>query len=101
METECDPPLTKLGLSQAHVCGQHLRKYLERAGYDLVLIEASPFLRCMETAAAIAKELGLPEVNVNYRCAEWLKKKFFPCGTPVPDLVINNNNEKEFSQKWM
>ena len=101
VDNEYDPPLTKLGISQAHVCGQYLRKYLERGGYDRMVIEASPFLRCMETAAAIAKELGLPEVDVNYRCAEWLKLKFFPHGTPVPDLEINKCQEAEYSEKWL
>lgn len=99
--TECDPPLTKLGLSQAHMCGKYLRKHLERGNYDHIIIESSPFLRCMETSAAIAKELGKSKVKVNYRWSEWLKEKFFPKGSPVEDLIINNTEESEFSQKWM
>ena len=43
----------------------------------------------METAAAIAKELGILEVNVNYKWGEWLYYRAFPEGTPVPDLIIN------------
>ena len=55
----------------------------------------------METAAAIAKELGVCEVKVNYRWGEWLYYRSFPEGTPVPDLIINNTDEEEFSQVWM
>ena len=36
-----DPPLTNLGVSQAHVCGKALVDQLK--GYDSIVIESSPF----------------------------------------------------------
>ena len=66
-----------------------------------MVIETSPFLRCLETAAAIAKELDISRIKVNYRYSEWLKEKFFPNGSPVKDLEINKIDEKELSEKWL
>ena len=42
-----DPPLSELGISQAHVCGQKQREYLQKGGYTNIIIETSPFLRCL------------------------------------------------------
>ena len=48
-----DPPLTEFGKRQAAATGAALRSERVDAVYS------SPFTRCMETAAAIAKEHGL------------------------------------------
>ena len=101
MTNNHDPPLTKLGVAQAHVCGKRLRNTLENKAYDRIVIETSPFLRCLETAAAIAKELDISKIRVNYRYSEWLKEKFFPNGSPVKDLEINKIDERELSDKWL
>ena len=87
-----DPPLTKIGVSMAHLCGRSLRLKLEKLGYEKVIIEVSPFLRCMETAAAIAKELNIDEVSVNYKWGEWLDLKYYPVCSPIPSLTINNTD---------
>ena len=73
-----DPPLTKLGVSMAHLCGQRLKSNISKRDYKRIIIEVSPFLRCMETAAAIAKEFGINEISVNYRWGEWLDIRYFP-----------------------
>ena len=67
-----DSPLTQLGISQAHICGQHQKAYLKEHGYSHIIIESSPFLRCLETAAAFAKELGITEITTCYRASEFL-----------------------------
>ena len=90
-----DPPLTHLGVSQAHICGKRLDKFLEDEEYDRVKIECSPFIRCMETAAAIAKEIGIKRVKINYRCAEWLSDRLYPDGTPLNKLEISENKIQE------
>ena len=90
-----------MGVQQAHKCGQYLREYMKSNDYTCVILESSPFLRCMETAAAIAKEIGIDEINVNYRYSEWLKKKFFPYGSPIPGLIINNSLEADFIKEWL
>ena len=55
----------------------------------------------METAAAIAKEIGIQEISVNYKFAEWLKWKFYPKGSPIQGLIINKSDAKEYSKKWL
>ena len=41
-------------------------------GHKTILIESSPFLRCLQTAAAFAKEIGVTEINTNYLASETL-----------------------------
>ena len=40
--------------------------------FDKVIIDCSPFVRCMMTAAQIAKVLDVDEVMINYRATELL-----------------------------
>ena len=42
----------------------------------------------METAAAIAREVGVKTVELNYQCAEWLCQRLFPDGCPLGRLEV-------------
>ena len=55
-----DPPLTPQGVKEAIVTGNFLKEHFSDNSYhfDKVIIECSPFLRCMMTAAQIAKIFG-------------------------------------------
>lgn len=88
VENKHDCPLTYLGVSQAHVTGQYLKQYLAKGNYERIVLESSPLLRTLETATAIAKELDLQEINVNYRIFEWLSEDFFPEGCPVDEMIF-------------
>ena len=88
VEKSYDCPLTHLGVSQAHITGQYLKKYLTQGNYEKIVIESSPLLRTLETAAAIAHELGICEITINYRVFEWMKEEFFPEGCPVDDIFF-------------
>ena len=68
--------------------GQYLKEYLRRGNYERVVIESSPLLRTLETAAAIAHELGVTEITVRYNWFEWLKDEFFPEGCPVEEMTF-------------
>ena len=57
IENPNDCPLTHLGVSQAHVTGKYLKEFLEKGNYDNIVMESSPLVRTLETAAAIAHEL--------------------------------------------
>ena len=70
-------------------------------GYARVIIETSPFLRCMETAAAIAKELNVEEITVNYKWGEIMKYGIFPYGSPIAKLIVNTTSEEELSTEWL
>ena len=66
-----DPPLTERGIQQARATGDFLKKYLEDGHhFDKVIIECSPFLRCMMTAGHIAEKLDAREVIINYRATK-------------------------------
>jgi broad specificity phosphatase PhoE len=39
--------------------GQFIREYLKDKDVDEIIIESSPFIRTMTTAAYIAKEIGI------------------------------------------
>eukprot|EP00798_Chlamydomonas_sp_ICE-L_P026951 gene26951-34977_t len=50
-----DVPLAELGREQAAKAGQALREL------DIAVVVTSPYLRCLQTSAAIVKELDLPQ----------------------------------------
>ena len=54
--------------------------------FDKIIIETSPFLRCMQTAAQVAKALNHPKVVINYRLSEMLN--LFK-DNPLPSLEIS------------
>ena len=60
---EHDPPLTVTGLRQAAHAGNYLRERLKaveneyETKFNEVRIESSPFLRCLQTSAKVAKAL--------------------------------------------
>ena len=69
-----DGQLTPKGRIQAKETGQFLKKYLETIQpLTKVIIECSPFVRVMATAAIIAVELGLQNipVEINYQYSEF------------------------------
>lgn len=72
----CDPALTELGLRQAEVLARHLADGTdqppvvgqpdERRGYGITRLYCSPMRRALQTAAPVARALGLrPEVWID------------------------------------
>lgn len=59
-----DPPLTKRGQVQAHIAGQAISSL----PHTFNAIYCSPQLRCLETAAPIATQLGLVSNNPRTHC---------------------------------
>ena len=73
-----DPPLTPLGVQQAEETGRFFKGYLERHPYlDRVVLETSPFMRTMQTAAGIGRVLGIPKMKINYTYCEWMSGRLF------------------------
>jgi hypothetical protein len=60
-----DPPLTKRGQAQAHLAGQAISSL----PHAFNAIYCSPQLRCLETAAPIAAQLGLVRNAPRTRCS--------------------------------
>ena len=68
---------------------------------DLVVIDSSPFLRCLQTASEIAEIIGIKTIHVNYLACEWLKAKFYPHGCPIGKLLVETLPEQEFVSKCL
>lgn len=73
-EKPWDPPLTITGRQQGSKTGQRLKS----EGHEINFIFTSPFLRCLQTSAQIAKEVGNPPIMVEYGLAEYLTNEWFP-----------------------
>ena len=95
-----DPPLTPLGLQQAHETGIYLKTFLESNGYTKIIIQSSPYLRCLQTAKESAKILGIPTIEVNYMLSEWMKSTFFE-SNPIETLLIRNRDKKYIIEKYL
>lgn len=100
---EKDPPCSRRGERQAVFTGEYLKDYFEKHNmkFDKIVIETSPFMRCIQTANGVAVALGADEVEINYLIAEYLYPRDFPDHDPVPKLqavTIDDLNKKEFKE---
>ena len=57
-------------------------------------------MRCLQTAAAIAQEIKVTKVNINYILSEWLHPNFYPDGNPLHHLLLTKTPLKEYEQKY-
>ena len=62
-----DPPLSKLGIAQSIYTGRYLKQYFfdKYMYFDKIKIRSSPFIKNLMTACFIAKEMGIPKVEVD------------------------------------
>ena len=84
-----DPPLTELGVRQALATGQDIRARSARVD----VVYTSPFLRCVQTAAAVAAELGGVPLRVEpglseLAHAEWFDAPPIDAGMATPALQL-------------
>ncbi len=79
-ERPFDPPLTPLGFLQAEATGDAL---CAEPSLRVEAIFTSPFLRCVQTASAIASRLGGVPLRVEPGLSEWLNPSWFPEGIPI------------------
>lgn len=84
-----DPPLSTRGDRQAAFTGQYLKSYFEKRNmkFDKIVIESSPFLRCLQTANEAAVALGVEEVTINYVMSEHLYPRDYPNYDPITKLL--------------
>ena len=62
-------------------------------------MQSSPFIRTLGTTAMIAKELGIPTVDVNYCICEHLGDNTYK-EDPLPSLEIKNQTSKYLNKKY-
>lgn len=96
-----DPPLTPLGIEQAKDQALYLKEYLKANEYTDVVIESSPFLRTMQTAAVVAKELNVPRIKLNCLLAKWMRVKSRTVEeldkefNPFDHLIVNKMEQQD------
>ncbi len=103
-----DPPLTDIGLDQASKAGKRLRSLIlanDLANTTRIQLFSSPFLRCVQTAENILRELNISssqletdnnsanrstdhhpkqiKLKIEPGLSEWLKATWFPHGFPT------------------
>lgn len=54
--------------------------------FDKVIIETSPYMRCIQSAAALADGLNIPEIEINFMIGEHLYARDYAEFSPVPTL---------------
>jgi len=61
------------------VTGRYLKQYFEenKLSFDEIVVECSPFIRTIQTASEVARELGVKKLTVNYRFSEYLSFEDF------------------------
>ena len=73
-----DPPLTSMGIKQGKALGLGLKEHLQRLGAaQPTTVVCSPFLRCVQTAAAAASSLGLNRIAIEPGLAEGMLEDWF------------------------
>ena len=73
---------------------------IEAEGFEEVILEASPFLRTMMTAAHIAKSLNIPKIKSNYLYGERYSRNNFD-HHPFGSLVIDKTEKDAFVKKYL
>ena len=99
-DVKSDPPLTPLGITQVEETGHYLKHYVEKHGFEEVVIECSPFIRTVQTAAIIAKAIGKSKVRVQYKYHEWLHPAFYDYN-PMQELYMRNREKEEIKKTFM
>ena len=77
-ERSWDPPLTERGVQQGASLGSALKHHLERLGLPAASrVISSPLLRCLQTSAAAATELGVETIAVEPGLCEGMTEDWF------------------------
>ena len=95
-----DPLLTPKGIKQATQTGQYIKTLIKTEGFEEVIIEASPFIRTMMTAAHIAKTLNIPKIKANYLYGERYNENNFNY-SPFGSLMIDKIEKETFIKKYL
>ena len=100
-----DPVLTPLGMQQATETGKYLKKYLkelekkEGRKFDKVIVVTSPFVRSMQTAGRLSKEMGIKEAGICFQISEILNEGVFP-RDPFPHLERLKMSASKLDKKY-
>lgn len=97
--------MSELGEQQAAFAGTYFREYFEKnqLQFDKIVIDCSPFMRCIQTANGIAEGLGVKEININHLYVEHFRPMDYKLDDPVLHIMVNSMddcNDAEFKKKY-
>ena len=98
-----DPSLSSLGEDQSHITGKYIaNKFMSNVDNRIentVMIISSPFLRTLQTAVIIAREINCTKVHVWDPMCEELKDDLFDC-FPLPGINFYMHDIKILGEKF-
>ena len=77
-----------------------MKKYIAENKFEEVVLECSPFIRTIQTAAIIAKVINHKHIRVQYKYTECLHPAFYE-ENPVPHLYVRNRKPEEISRMFL
>ena len=99
-EEKVDPQITSNGIRMAQETGEFIKKQMEEKNIEKIKIYSSPFLRSMQTAAQVAKVLGIETIEIEYMVSEVLYTYLFE-ESPFSKLLINTKSHDYISKKYL
>ncbi|CDW89076.1 UNKNOWN [Stylonychia lemnae] len=102
---EYDPQLSRpTGKTQAVLTAQYIKQKLTQIEYGIdlenaeIFLFSSPFLTCLESSTAIAKEIKIKSISVQDQLSDILMKNWYP-EDPFLGLTTKlTNNKEKFTQ---
>ena len=67
---------------------------------DEIVLESSPFIRTMMTAAGIAKGLDLPKFHVNYLFSELMSEHMFNTN-PLKKTILSSRTKDQIVKDYL
>ena len=101
--------ITRAGEQMAHDYGKMLKdKYVKEleevvgGKFDEVIVQASPYLRTMMTAANLCRGLGIGHFTCNYMYCEYQENKVQYSGKcEIPNLTSKTQEKQAFITKFL
>jgi len=89
-----DPPLTDLGRKQCRGSAKHIKTFIPEKAE--VKVYSSPFLRCLESAAEVCREVGCSEITMDSRLSEILATYYFRSNPICRSIKWNYKKEGNY-----
>ena len=91
-----DPELTDRGLNDAKLAGEYIRTaFIEKYKFDNIFVFSSPFLRSLQTACQIAKQININEVTISFGISEKLEFNLCEGRKPFDRMTACMKDKKE------
>ena len=73
-------------------------KAAEGREIDAIILNSSPFKRCLSTSSMIGRELNISKITVDYDYCEWLSSMLY-AENPIPHLALRTTDMAELKRE--